>query len=457
MGKSVYICQICGSQYNKWQGKCEECETWNTIIEEIVDSLPFIGKKGEKTKVSSSGVEVFDLSNISQTEVTRYSTGIEEFNRVLGGGIVPGVAVLLYGEPGIGKSTLLLQLCNTISLNSFQCWYISGEESVAQIKIRAHRLEINNQNIKLLATTNITDIATIANQLKSPSLIIIDSIQTMYSEYINSAPGTVSQVKTCAFELIKMAKKHSAALIIVGHITKDGQVAGPKLLEHMVDTVLSFEGENTRQYRIVRAIKNRFGSTNEIGVFEMSGHGLTEVSNPSSIFMPDKNQKISGSCIFAGIEGTRSILVEVQALVAQSFLVTPRRAAVGCDNNRLAMIIAILNARLNLNLMNKEVYLNIAGGLKINEPAIDLAVAIALISAAHSVTIERDTVFFGEIGLLGELRQVIHVESRINEAKKLGFKKIVMPYDKKNHVNMDIEIAYVKNITEIAKILLNNK
>ncbi len=460
MAKSsvIYTCQNCAAQYSKWMGRCEECNSWNTVVEEALEASSYLSLE-KKDNIGSiiNTVEVFDLAVLSDNEeVERYSIGIDEFNRVLGGGIVQGSTILLCGEPGIGKSTLLLQLCHTANQNNFACFYISGEESATQIKIRANRLQINNSNIKLATATSISEIAHLIKNLKPPAIVVIDSVQTLYCEQITSSPGTVSQVRACAFELIKLAKKRNFSLLMVGHVTKEGQIAGPKVLEHMVDTVLYFEGEGNQQYRVIRAVKNRFGSTNEIGVFEMSSNGLSEVTNPSRIFMSDRDLDISGSCIFAGLEGSRSILVEVQALVVPSFLATPRRAAIGWDSNRLAMVIAILNSRLGINLMDKEVYLNVAGGLKITEPALDLAVIVALISAVRDIKVPRDTTFFGEIGLSGELRQVVHSESRINETIKLGFKRVVMPVNNKIE-NNNIKLHCISHITELATFFNNLK
>lgn len=463
MAKSVniYTCQECGAQHPKWVGRCDECNKWNSVIEEVSDHISFTLPQNKNTSYNGNIAltEITDLGiNSSNDDVIteRYDIGIGEFNRVLGGGIVQGSTILLCGEPGIGKSTLLLQLCHTANKNKFTCFYISGEESAMQIKMRANRLRVVGENIKIAISTSITEITTIIKHLIPPAIVIIDSIQTLYSEMIQSSPGTVSQVKACAFELIKIAKQKNISLIIVGHITKDGQIAGPKVLEHMVDTVLYFEGDSTQQYRIVRAVKNRYGSTNEIGVFEMNSNGLNEIDNPSKLFMSDRDNDISGSCIFAGIEGSRSLLVEVQSLVVPSFLATPRRSAIGWDTNRLAMILAILNARLNINMMDKEVYLNIAGGLKIVEPAIDLAVLVSLVSAVRDINIPRDTVFFGEIGLSGELRQVVQVESRINEAVKLGFKHIIMSYDNKEY-DPKIKITKIKYVGDLLKYFINLK
>lgn len=459
--QSVYVCQECGTQYTKWIGRCSECNMWNSVVEEILDQFSFANakKRSGVSVVQESEIFILDgQDDAAFLSTKRHDIGVNEFNRVLGGGMVEGSTILLSGEPGVGKSTLLLQLCNKAANNGFRCFYISGEESASQIKLRAMRLGVasKNNNIKLATATSLNSIINIIKKLNPPALVIIDSIQTLYSEDINSAPGTVSQVRACTFELIKVAKRQNISLIIVGHITKDGQIAGPKVLEHMVDTVLHFEGEGVQQYRIIRTIKNRYGSTNEIGVFEMSNSGLSEVTNPSKLFMSHSNQEVSGACVFAGIEGSRSILVEIQSLVASSFLPTPRRAAIGWDSNRLAMMIAILNARYGLNLTDKEVYLNVAGGLKIIEPAVDLPVIASLISAAKGTVIPRDIALFGEVGLSGELRQVVQVESRINEAIKLGFKQIIMPKDGKKYDD-SIEFIQIEHINELSRVLSQNR
>ncbi|WHQ46667.1 MAG: DNA repair protein RadA [Candidatus Midichloria sp.] len=445
--KLTYFCQDCRVQYNKWLGKCEECGAWNSIVAEEVTI-----KKGNVLKLEETVVSTLS-SPI--TVVNRLDTGINEFNRVLGGGLVKGSAVLIAGEPGIGKSTLLLQFAALISQNSHSCLYVSAEESIEQLQMRAARLGLSEANVLLISTSSLTDILDIAKKINDICVITIDSIQTLRNDLIDSAPVTVTQVKSCTMEMIAHAKKSGTSLIIVGHVTKDGQIAGPKLLEHMVDTVIYFEGDNTQQFRIVRTTKNRYGPTNEIGIFEMSSSGLNEVKNPSAMFMSASGLETSGSCIFAGIEGTRPIMVEIQALVSPSFLATPRRSAVGWDVNRLAMMIAILGARYGLNLSDKEVYLNVVGGMKITEPAADLAVIAALISAASNIVIPRGMVFFGEVGLSGEVRQVIQHESRLNEATKLGIEKAVIPAERKV-LTCNINRSWIKHIIELKKVI-NNK
>jgi DNA repair protein RadA/Sms len=358
--------------------------------------------------------------------MSRTLTTLSELDRVLGGGLVNGSAILIGGDPGIGKSTLLLQLVASLALQGKNCAYISGEESIDQIRLRALRLGMVAPPVKMLSATNVRDIiATI--EASPPDIVVIDSIQTMFIDSFNSAPGTVSQVRAASHELIRMAKSRGIILLLVGHVTKDGQIAGPKVLEHMVDTVLYFEGERGHQFRILRAVKNRFGSVNEIGVFQMSGCGLEEVPNPSALFLSQRERAVSGAAVFAGIEGTRPVLVEIQALVSPSLLPTPRRAVVGWDSNRLAMIIAVLGVRYGVMLADKEVYLNVAGGLRILEPAADLAVAAALISSVMNIPLPQESVVFGEVGLSGEVRIVSHTDIRLKEAAKLGFTQAIIP------------------------------
>ena len=444
--KIIYICQDCGAQYPKWSGQCSECGVWNSIIaEEVGDG------KAKSSVYERKDIRVLSLDGAIQN-FNRFDTGLGEFNRVLGGGLVKGSAVLIAGEPGIGKSTLLLQFAVAMSTSVLKTLYVSGEESVEQIQMRASRIGLGSSDVQLLASCSVQEVLVAAKNIKGLEIIILDSIQTLRSDEVGSSPGTVTQVKTCAMEMIAYAKKQGISLIIVGHITKDGQIAGPKILEHMVDTVVYFEGDHSQQFRIIRAIKNRYGPTNEIGIFEMSGGGLNEVKNPSAMFMPTSAIESSGSCIFAGIEGTRPILVEIQALVSPSFLATPRRSAVGWDLNRLAMMIAVLGARYGLNLSDKEVYLNVVGGMKITEPAADLAVLAALISAASNSVIPRDMIFFGEVGLSGEVRQVAQYENRIAEAIKLGLKSVVMPTERKPFQH-NVDKIWIKHIIELKKIV----
>lgn len=416
-----YVCQSCGAVTSKWAGKCESCNEWNTIVEERAEITPkgLDGKKGRNIG--------FEPLEGASEEYPRTLCGIAEMDRVLGGGLVAGSAILIGGDPGIGKSTLLLQVVAALAKAGRNTAYISGEESVAQVRLRAKRLGLIQQGVQLAAATNVRDIIASLDASPSPDVVIIDSVQTMYLDSIESAPGTVSQVRAASLELIKLAKKRGIVIFLVGHVTKDGQIAGPRVLEHMVDTVLYFEGERGHQFRILRAVKNRFGGTDEIGVFAMTDKGLEEVANPSSLFLSERQGKVSGAAVFAGMEGSRPLLVEIQALVAASPLATPRRAVVGWDSARLAMVLAVLETRCGVVMHDKEVYLNVAGGLRINEPAADLAVAAALLSALTDVPVPDLTVLFGEIGLSGEVRQVGRADARLKEAEKLGFKQAITP------------------------------
>ncbi|WP_341808340.1 DNA repair protein RadA [Wolbachia endosymbiont (group E) of Neria commutata] len=445
--KTIYVCQTCGHTTGRWVGRCIACDSWDTVVEEIV-------VKTDKKNISAP-ILMKALSNSEIITPERFLTGIEELDRVFGGGIVQGASILIGGEPGIGKSTLLLRIAaNLTKSSSFECLYVSGEESLEQVSLRAKRLKINEPKIKLLSTVSSTDVITAVKENKNIKFLIIDSIQTMYDSRVTSAPGTVTQVRTCAHELTVLAKQYGVSLLIVGHITKDGQIAGPKTLEHMVDTVLYFEGENSNQYRILRTIKNRFGPANEIGVFEMSKSGLAPVDNPSSLFLMGNgthDREVVGSAVFAGIEGSRPILMEVQALIAGTNMATPRRAVVGWDINRLAMIIAVLNARCKIFLHDKEVYLNIAGGLKIQEPSADLAVAASLISSVVNLPLPASSIICGEVALSGEIRNVAHADLRLKEAQKLGFKKAIMPQNG-NYSSHDIEIIKLGHVKELRKI-----
>jgi len=441
-----YICQNCGAIYNKWQGQCADCSKWNTIeAEQVETDMAF-------TKTQKGSAYPIENLSVSTTKSRAHThSGMGEFDRVLGGGLVPGATILMGGNPGIGKSTLLLQLSNKLAKTK-TCLYVTGEESIEQVKLHTERLETAKSPLHVIMGTNVSSlISTIESTNLELDLMIIDSIQTMFIPEIPSSPGTVSQVRASAYELIALAKRKNFVLILVGHVTKDGQIAGPKILEHMVDTVLYLEGEGGNDYRILRSVKNRFGNINEIGVFEMSETGLKEVKNPSSLFLSERKTNVSGSVVFAGMEGTRPILVEVQALVVPSNMVAPRRAVVGWDFNRLSMIIAVLSARYGLHLSAYEVYLNIVGGLKVMEPAIDLAVLCALISALKNTPVENNTVVFGEIGLLGEVRKVNKIESRIKEAMKLGFKNAIVPRSNKITKSQSGEIL-VNEISHIKEL-----
>jgi DNA repair protein RadA/Sms len=443
--KTQYVCQSCGTVASKWQGQCDGCGEWNTLSEEQPrEVIP----KGLKT-TSGRVIEFDSLASKIKPE-PRSSTNISEFDRVLGGGLVAGSAILLGGDPGIGKSTILMQMAAKVALQNKSVAYISGEESITQLQLRAERLGLSHASVQLASATNVGDIINTIEGMRDCELLIIDSIQTMFIDTIESAPGSVSQVRGAGFELIRLAKSRNIVVVLVGHVTKDGQIAGPKLLEHMVDTVLYFEGERGHQFRILRSVKNRFGGTNEIGVFEMTNDGLAEVTNPSSLFISQSDAQVSGSAIFAGIEGSRPILVEVQALVADTYMASPRRAVVGWDNNRLAMILAVLDARAGLKFGDQEVYLNIAGGLRITEPATDLAVAAALLSSFRNIPLPKNSVFFGEIGLSGEIRQVSQMDARLKEAEKLGFETVFMPKNDKIKTSMNaVKLEHVRELADI--------
>ncbi|MEE2698362.1 MAG: DNA repair protein RadA [Pseudomonadota bacterium] len=416
-----YVCNECGASSSKWQGQCEVCKEWNTLIEE---TTPIVTPKGLSPR---KGVKLDFQSLGGKTEQpNRQISNIKEFDRVTGGGMVYGSALLVGGDPGIGKSTLLMQIAAQLSL-SIKTVYITGEESIDQLRIRARRLGVTNSKIGLASVTSVRDLVTSLSDTNSPDLVIIDSIQTMFVDNIDSAPGSVSQVRTSAQELIRLAKDKGFTLILVGHVTKEGQIAGPRILEHMVDTVLYFEGDRSHQFRILRSVKNRFGATDEIGVFEMTGRGLIEVSNPSTLFLGNREEDVPGSAVFSGMEGSRPLLVEIQSLSTPSSLGTPRRAVVGWDSSRLAMIMAVLEARCSINLINMDVFLNVAGGLKINEPAADLSVAASLISSFSKIALPKKTIVFGEIGLSGEIRSVPQVNARLKEASKLGFTDAIIP------------------------------
>ncbi|MBV9348238.1 MAG: DNA repair protein RadA [Pseudolabrys sp.] len=418
-----FICQNCGAAYGRWQGKCEACGEWNTIVEEGGTAPAAAGGrrpgKGRTFALEPLAGETHDAP--------RLPCGVAEFDRVTGGGFVRGSAILLGGDPGIGKSTILIQAAAKLALAGHRAVYISGEEAVAQVRLRAERLGLSNAPVELASETSVEDIIATLSEGKTPRLVIIDSIQTMWTQVVESAPGTVTQVRGSAQMLIRYAKKSGAAVILVGHVTKDGQIAGPRVVEHMVDAVLSFEGEGSHQFRILRAVKNRFGPTDEVGVFEMTGLGLREVANPSELFLSERDLGSPGTAVFAGIEGTRPLLVEIQALVAPTTLGTPRRAVVGWDQSRLSMVLAVLQAHCGVNLGGHDVYLNVAGGLRINEPAADLAAAAALVSSLAHAPLPADAVYFGEVSLSGAIRPVAQSAARLKEASKLGFLRAVVP------------------------------
>jgi DNA repair protein RadA/Sms len=424
--QKTFVCQQCGAATSKWSGKCESCGAWNSITEEAPKASAVSGPLRGLSSGKSRKIELNPLSGTS-AELPRRRTGIGEFDRVCGGGLVPGSAVLVGGDPGIGKSTLLLQAVAALARGNETCVYISGEEAVDQVRMRATRLGLDKMPVALAAATSIRDIVATLDTANPPGVVVIDSIQTMYLDTLDSAPGTVSQVRASAHAAIELAKRRGITVLLVGHVTKEGTIAGPRVLEHMVDTVLYFEGERGHHFRILRAVKNRFGPTDEIGVFEMTDAGLMPVDNPSALFLAERRGQVSGSAVFAGIEGTRPLLVEVQALVAPTSFATPRHAVVGWDSGRLAMVMAVLEARCGVTVGANDVYLNVAGGLRISEPAADLAVAAALISSLSEAPVPADMVIFGEIGLGGEVRAVSQREPRLKEAAKLGFKSAIVP------------------------------
>jgi len=415
-----FVCQNCGGTHSKWSGRCDACGEWNTLVEET----PSTGVAAGPGKATKAGrvIAMEDLDG-DTTEAPRIHSKISEFDRVAGGGLVQGSALLVGGDPGIGKSTLLMQVSASLAANGHGVVYVSGEEAVAQVRLRAQRLGVANAPVKLVAETNVENIVTTLEAGKPPALVVVDSIQTLWTDTTDSAPGTVSQVRNSAQAMIRYAKKSGAAIVLVGHVTKDGQIAGPRVVEHMVDAVLYFEGEGGHHFRILRTVKNRFGATDEIGVFEMSDKGLREVANPSELFLGERHKAAPGAAVFAGMEGRRPVLVEIQALVAQSTLGTPRRAVVGWDSSRLAMILAVLEAHCGVRLGGHDVYLNVAGGFRISEPAADLAVAAALVSSLVNKPLAENSVYFGEVSLSGHLRPVSQAAGRLKEAGKLGFEQ----------------------------------
>ncbi len=443
---SVFVCNECGYESSKWLGKCPSCNTWNSFFEEKI-----IKTKNNDTRKSNKDSKPVKLQDVVTEDGNRFKTGFDELDRVLGGGLVKGSLVLLGGDPGIGKSTLILQLCDKIQLKE-SILYISGEESGTQIKLRANRLGIKNENILFLGETSIELIdETIENV--NPSLVIIDSIQTMYSDDISSAPGSVSQVRECTAKVMQICKKRDISTIIIGHVTKEGAIAGPRVLEHMVDTVLYLEGDRYLSYRILRGVKNRFGPTNEIGVFEMRDKGLAEVLNPSSLLISEREGNPLGSVIVGALEGTRPILIEMQALVTKTIYGMPRRTANGIDYNRLNLLMAVIEKTSGMFLGNYDAYLNIVGGIRINEPAIDLGIILSVISSFKNVPIQKDVIVMGEVGLTGEIRNVNMIEDRIKEAQKMGFKKCIIPFSNKQKISgkFEIDIVGVKNVNDAIK------
>ena len=445
-----YICQQCGGAHRKWSGRCDHCGAWNTLVEERVEA-----PSGPGRKASGRRVEMQPLATSGDvTPPPRMKTSMAEFDRVAGGGLVAGSATLIGGDPGIGKSTLLLQLVCRLAADGRRTAYISGEESAEQVRMRARRLGLGSAEVDLATSTNAADIAASIGGKDGPEVVVIDSIQTMFLPTLDSAPGTVSQVRATAQELIRAAKTNDVALLVVGHVTKDGAIAGPRVLEHMVDTVLYFEGDRSHHFRILRGVKNRFGATDEIGVFEMAEKGLVEVPNPSELFLADRRDEVTGAVVFAGIEGSRPVLVEIEALVAPSTLATPRRNVVGWDSSRLAMLTAVLEARCGVPLSGRDIFLNVAGGMKIAETAADLAVAAALLSSVAGRPAPPRSVFFGEVALSAELRQVAQAESRLKEASKLGFDLAVMPRPRKKFAAPSgLSLAQPATLAELIEIM----
>ncbi|EMQ95763.1 DNA repair protein RadA [Xanthomarina gelatinilytica] len=448
--KTTFFCQNCGTQYSKWQGQCTACKEWNTIAEEVVQKA----EKSDWKTATSASIRVSKpllINEIDVSQEARMVTSDQEFNRVLGGGIVPGSLILLGGEPGIGKSTLLLQIALKLA---YKTLYVSGEESQKQIKMRAERINPNSSNCYILTETKTQNIFKQIEALE-PDIVVIDSIQTLHSDYIESSSGSISQIKECTTELIKFAKETATPVILIGHITKDGNIAGPKILEHMVDTVLQFEGDRNHVFRILRAHKNRFGSTNELGIYEMQGSGLREVSNPSEILISKKDEELSGNAVAATLEGMRPLMIEVQALVSTAVYGTPQRSATGFNAKRLNMLLAVLEKRAGFRLGAKDVFLNITGGITVDDPAIDLAVVAAILSSNEDEALPKDFCFAAEVGLSGEIRPVQRVEQRILEAEKLGFSTIfVSKYNKISLKNTVIKIQLISKIEDLVNFIV---
>ena len=448
--KIVYSCQSCGFQSPKWLGKCSDCNQWNTLVEERLERASH--PRGEISLGSKE--EPAPIGAISTAEEGRILSRLGEFDRVLGGGLVPGSVVLIGGDPGIGKSTLLLQAFAALSRNGLTCLYVSGEESQRQIKMRAERLGVTCPNLLVLAETSLERIMEQVKKIK-PSVLVIDSIQTLFTSSIPSAPGSIGQVRECSGSIIVLAKKSGLSAFLIGHVTKDGAIAGPRVLEHMVDTVLYFEGDGGHNFRILRAVKNRFGSTNEIGVFEMKEAGLKEVSNPSELFLSERPLQVPGSVVVCSMEGTRPIMVELQALASRSFLAVPRRTTIGVDHNRVALLVAVLEKKMGLNLFNQDIFVNVAGGVQVEEPAVDLGIIAAIASSYQDKAIDAQTVLFGEVGLAGEIRGISQAEARIKEAGKLGFKRCILPSSNSRQLShiKNPELTGVSSLAECWEIL----
>ncbi len=451
--KTKYVCQECGYENSKWLGKCPECNKWNTFVEEIEEKKSKVNK--EVFVIDKSSSRPLNINSIETIKEQRFSTCINELDRVLGGGVVKGSLVLVGGDPGIGKSTLLIQVSSNVANSGKKVLYISGEESASQIKMRAQRLGIQSDNLYIFAENNLSIIEAHLESV-NPDLIILDSIQTVFSPEITSAPGTVSQIKEGTSRFMKISKKMGISTFVVGHVTKEGSLAGPKVLEHMVDTVIYFEGERFNTYRLVRAVKNRFGSTNELGVFEMREVGLVELENPSKILIAEKPKDVAGSVIISTVEGTRPMLLELQALVSPTSFGIPKRTATGVDYNRVSLLMAVLEKRVGMQIQNQDVYINVVGGIKINEPSIDLGIVMAIASSFRNIPIDGNVAITGEVGLTGEIRAVSFIEKRIAECKKLGFKKIIIPKSNYEAVknSKGIEICPVDSVRQAINIVL---
>ncbi|MBU9710837.1 DNA repair protein RadA [Evansella tamaricis] len=452
--KTKYVCQECGYESTKWMGKCPGCQSWNSMVEEF-EAVSTTKKRGFVTSATISSSKPQPITKIEHQLEERYDTHIRELNRVLGGGVVPGSLVLVGGDPGIGKSTLLLQVSGEIAKHKKRVLYISGEESLKQTKLRADRLNITYDELFVLAETDVEHIEKMIEEIQ-PILVVIDSIQTVYLDAISSAPGSVSQVRECTAAFMRIAKTSGIAIFIVGHVTKQGAIAGPRLLEHMVDSVLYFEGERHHTYRILRAVKNRFGSTNEIGIFEMKEVGLEEVLNPSEIFLEERSAGSAGSAVVASLEGTRTVLVEIQALISPTSFGNPRRMATGIDHNRISLLMAVLEKRVGLLLQNQDAYIKVAGGVKLDEPSIDLAIAVAIASSFRDSPTPPTDVIIGEVGLTGEIRRVSRIEQRVIEAAKLGFKRVIVP---ENSIGgwtapKGIEVVGVNSVNDALEVTL---
>jgi DNA repair protein RadA/Sms len=444
----AFVCQSCGTAYPKWAGKCEACGAWNSLVEEA--AAPPAGAMARRA--AKGRPFVLEGLKAKGEEPARRATGVAEFDRVTGGGLVPGSALLVGGDPGVGKSTLILQALASYASHGGNAVYISGEEALAQVRLRAMRLEVAGAPVRLGSATCVEDVLATLGTAPTPGMLAIDSIQTIWTSSLEAAPGTIAQVRTATHDLVRYAKGSGTALLLVGHVTKEGQIAGPKAVEHLVDAVLYFEGERGHHFRILRAVKNRFGATDEIGVFEMTGRGLAEVANPSALFLGDRSARAPGAAIFAGVEGTRPILVEIQALVAAAGYGSPRRAVVGWDAGRLSMVLAVLEARAGLGISSQDIYLNVAGGLKVGEPAADLAAAAALVSSFSGKPLPKDCVIFGEVSLSGDVRPTPQAEARLKEAAKLGFKMALVPASTKSE-STGLALKPIADVRELAAFL----